>query len=256
MKKNKDLTISIVIPCYNETANIQKGVLDKIGNFINEKREIIEAIIVDDGSTDETPKIIKKQYLPKFKKFRYVRIPHQGKAGAVIKGIKEAKGNIVLFTDMDLATPIEESEKLITAIEKDWDIAIGSRDKKREGAPLIRKIMAIGFILIRNLLLNLGNIKDTQCGFKAFKKEVALNIIDKIKVFHPRNLKKTKGASVSAGFDLEFLFVAKLLGYKIKEIPVKWRHMETRNVNFFKDTIETLRDIAKIKYNQFINAYK
>ncbi len=253
--KQRLSSISLIIPCYNEAANLQKGVLDKVKNFVEEKDRIKEVIVVDDGSEDETPKIIKNQYLPKFKKLRYIRIKHQGKAGAVIKGIKEAKGKIVLFTDMDLATPIEESEKLIKAIDKDFDIAIGSRNSKREGAPLIRKIMALGFIFIRNLLLDLGNIKDTQCGFKAFKKEVALKILDSVKVFHPKNLKQTKGASVHAGFDLEFLFVARRLGFKIKEIPVKWRHVETRNVNFFKDSLETLRDILKIKLYQIKGEY-
>ncbi len=252
-KKDK---ISIIIPCYNEEANLQKGVLDKVGNFVKDKPEITEVIIVDDGSEDDTPKIIKNQYLPKFKKFKYVRIPHQGKAGAVITGIQKAKGNIVLFSDMDLATPIEESEKLIKAIKKGYEIAIGSRDKKREGAPIIRKIMALGFILIRNFLLNLGKIKDTQCGFKAFERKPALEIISRMKVFNPKQRRKTKGASVTAGFDLELLFVAKLLDYRIKEIPVKWRHVETRNVNFIKDTLETLRDIAKIKWYQVKGEYR
>ena len=249
-------SVSIIIPCYNEEANLQKGVLDKVGNFVEENPQIKEVIIVDDGSEDKTAQIIKSQYLPKFKKFKYVKIPHQGKASAVITGIQKAKSEFVLFTDMDLATPIEESKKLIQAIKEGWHIAIGSRDKKRKGAPITRKIMAIGFILIRNFLLNLGKIKDTQCGFKAFKRETALKIISHMKVFHPKTKRKTKGASVTAGFDLEFLFVAKLLGYKIKEIPVEWRHVETRNVNVFKDTIETLRDILKIKWYQIRNQYK
>lgn len=105
--------------------------------------------------------------------------------------------------------------------------------------------MAVGFIVIRNLILGLHGIRDTQCGFKLFKRNVALEVISKLRVFH--NPHHISGSSVSAGFDLEFLFLAQKLGYKIKEIPVTWRHVETKNVSFIKDTFETLRDIAKIK---------
>ena len=118
-----------------------------------------------------------------------------------------------MFSDIDLATPIEESEKLIEQIGK-YDIVIGSRNSERYGAPILRKIMAIGFIIIRDLLIGLKGIKDTQCGFKIFKRKAALNIIDRLKVFH--NKRVAEGSSVTAGFDLEFLFIALKLGYKIR----------------------------------------
>jgi len=113
--------------------------------------------------------------------------------------------------------------------------------------------MALGFIFLRNLLLNLKGIKDTQCGFKMFKKEAALKIINKLKIFNQQ--RKVKTSSVSAGFDLEFLFLAQKLGFKIKEIQVTWKHVETKNVSFLKDAIETLRDIIKIKYFQIKGYY-
>ncbi len=246
------MKISLIIPCYNEEANIQKGVLDKIGNFTLKDDRFLEVIISDDGSNDKTKKIIKEKYLPIFPKFKLLENPHQGKGYAIISGIKKSQGDYVMFSDMDLATPIEEAEKLIKETEK-YQIIIGSRNDLRQGAPLIRKIMAKGFIIIRNFLIGLKNIKDTQCGFKLFEKKAALKIIKSLKVFHQK--RKTKGSSVTAGFDLEFLFLASKYGFKIKEVPVLWRHVETKNVNFIKDTLETLKDILKIKYFDLTKKY-
>jgi dolichyl-phosphate beta-glucosyltransferase len=112
--------------------------------------------------------------------------------------------------------------------------------------------MAVGFIYIRNFLIGLKGINDTQCGFKLFEKEAALTIIKHLKVFN--NEKIISGSSVSAGFDLEFLYLASKY-YCVKEVPVTWRHVETKNVNFIKDSIETLFDIAKIKYNEITKKY-
>ncbi len=248
------MTISLIVPCYNEEANLQKGVLDKIGNFISSNPDLIELIIVDDGSTDQSTAIIQKHYLSQNRKFRLIKNRHQGKAFALITGIKKARADWVMFTDIDLATPIEEAGKLIQLADKTNQIIIGSRNSHRQGAPLLRKLMAVGFIIIRDLILNLNGIKDTQCGFKLFNRQTALKIINRLKVFH--QLRSASGSSVTAGFDLEFLFVAKKLGLNIIEVPVIWRHVETKNVNFFKDSIETIKDILKIKYFDLKGAYK
>ncbi|QQG44571.1 MAG: glycosyltransferase [Candidatus Roizmanbacteria bacterium] len=251
MKNNS--IVSLIVPCYNEEANIQKGVLDKIGNYTKNNNRFIEVIIVDDGSSDSSKKIIKERYLPQFPKFKLVENSHQGKAIAVITGIKESKGNYVMFSDIDLATPIEEVERLIKAVNEGYDIIIGSRTSTREGAPLSRKILTLGSIVVRSYAIGLRGIHDTQCGFKIFKKDVALKIISKLKVFRPNH--KVNGPSVSAGFDLEFLFLATKLNYKIKEVPVIWRHVETKNVNFIHDAIESLKDIAQIKYYHMTGKY-
>ena len=95
------------------------------------------------------------------------------------------------------------------------------------------------------MIIGLKGIKDTQCGFKLFEKQAALKIIEKLQVFHDKRI--AKGSSVSAGFDIEFIFLAQKLDYKIIEVPVIWKHVETKNVNFIRDTIETLKDIFKIK---------
>jgi dolichyl-phosphate beta-glucosyltransferase len=240
------MRISLIIPCYNEEANIQKGVLDKIGNYTAKDDRFLETIIVDDGSNDSSKTTIKNKYLKTFPKFKLIENSHQGKAFAVLTGIKQAKGDYVIFSDIDLATPIDEAEKLISKIKSNsGQIVIGSRNNSREGAPLMRKIMAKGFIIIRNIIIGFKDIKDTQCGFKLFERKAALNIIGKLQVFHDKRI--AKDSSVSAGFDIEFLFLGQKLGYKIIEVPVTWRHVETKNVNFIKDSLETLTDIIKIK---------
>ncbi len=247
------MNISLIIPCYNEETNLQKGVLDKIGNFTKDDNRFSEILIVDDGSTDQSKEIIKKKYLSRFSKFKLIENNHQGKAFAIITGIKKSLGKIVIFSDMDLATPIEEVEKLLTETTKGFQIVIGSRNATRKGAPIMRKVMAVGFIYIRDLFIGLRGIKDTQCGFKLFDRNAANTIIDRLRVFH--NRRKAKGSSVTAGFDLEFLFLANKLGYKIKEVPVVWKHVETKNVNFINDSLETLKDILLIKYYDLKKKY-
>lgn len=247
-------TISLIIPCFNEELNIQKGVLDKIGNYVHHVPAIKEVIISDDGSTDSTKKLIKKEYLTEYPLFRLLENEHKGKAQTLISAILAAKSDYVLFMDIDLATPIEEIEKMIVEMEKNTDIIIGSRNSTRKGAPFTRKIMAVGLIFIRNLIIGLNNIKDTQCGFKAFRTEAAKRIIRSLVVF--KNTQGVVGPSVSAGFDLEFLFLATKMGLSITEIPVVWKHVETKNVNFVTDTIETLQDILRIKYYEITHKYK
>ena len=248
------MLISLIIPCYNEEVNIQKGVLDKIGNYTATDVRFSEVIIVDDGSSDSSKTVIKNKYLKTFPKFRLVQNSHQGKAFAVLTGIKQAKGDYVIFTDIDLATPIDEVEKLIAKTKEGGQIIIGSRNNSREGAPILRKIMAKGFIVIRNVIIGLKGVRDTQCGFKLFEKKAALKIIDKLQVFHDKRI--AKDSSVSAGFDIEFLFLGQKLGYKIIEVPVIWRHVETKNVNFIRDSLETLIDIFKIKFLDLQGKYK
>jgi len=247
------MKISLIIPCYNETLNIQKGVLDKIGNYTKNNNNFSEVIIVDDGSNDGSKTIIKNKYLKIFPKFSLIENLHLGKAFAIITGIKASKGEFVMFSDIDLATPIEESQKLIDAAFKGYEIVIGSRSKSRDGAPFLRKILAFFAIVVRSFIIGIKGVKDTQCGFKLFKKEAAINIINRLIVFHKK--RKIEGSSVGAAFDMEFLFLGVKMRYKIKEIPVVWKHVETKNVNFVKDSIETMTDLLKIKYLDLTGKY-
>lgn len=248
-----NLKISLIVPCYNEEANIQKGVLDKIGNYTKSDKRFLEVLIVDDGSTDTSKKIIKEKYLSVFPKFRLMENKHLGKAFAIIRGVEEGKGNYIMFSDMDLATPIEESEKLIKEVLENYDIVIGSRSADRAGAPFTRKLMAYGMIFARHYFIGLKGVYDTQCGFKIFKTKAAKHIISNLRVFGKR--RKASGSSVSAGFDLEFLFLASKLGYSLKEIPVIWRHVETKNVTFVKSSIEGLKDIFAVKWYDILKKY-
>lgn len=253
LKKTENKTISLIIPCYNEETNIQKGVLDKFGNYTAGDSRFKEVILVDDGSTDSSQKIIQEKYVKHFPKFRLVQNRHLGKAYAIIRGIQEAKGAAVMFSDIDLATPIEEADKLIVQMDKGAQVVIGSRSGHREGAPFTRKVMALGMIFIRNYVIGLKGIHDTQCGFKLFDTIAAQDIISKLRVF--KKGKKAKGSSVSAGFDLEFLFLASKLGYNIKEVPVVWKHVETKNVTFVKSSLEGLKDIFLIKWYEILKKY-
>jgi glycosyltransferase involved in cell wall biosynthesis len=233
--------------------NIQKGVLDRVGNFTSKRAAFKEVIIVDDGSTDSSVSTIKKRYLTRFEKFRLVENNHQGKAIAVITGIQEATSEFVIFTDMDLATPLEETLKIIAEFERGNTIVIGSRAGRREGAPWSRQLQSKGYAMVRNALMGIKGIDDTQCGCKGFKRDHALAIVNKFHIFTKD--RQAKGPSVSAAFDLEFLFVARKLGYTICEVPVEWHHAETKRVSLWKDSIETIRDLLRMRLYEFQGKY-
>ena len=167
--------------------------------------------------------------------------------------MNHAKGSIILFTDLDQATPLNQIEKLLPFFKKGYHLVIGSRNERRRGAPLSRIAMAKGFMLIRNMILNLG-IRDTQCGFKAFQKEAADRIFPRLKVFSSR--RDAFGSTVTAGFDIELLYISKLMGYKVAEVPVEWHYQETRNVNPIKDSLESLLDLLRIRFMSLSGRYK
>ncbi|MFA7676281.1 MAG: glycosyltransferase, partial [Candidatus Shapirobacteria bacterium] len=212
-------SISIIIPCYNEENNLKNGVLDEVYSFLKTQEFNWEVIICNDESTDNSFKLV-KEFSSKHTGFRVLNLPHGGKPSAVWGGIKEAKYPLILFTDMDQSTPLKEINKLLPFFDKGFDIVIGSRGISREGNSLIRKIMARGFLFGRRLVL-LPKIIDTQCGFKAFKTDVAKKIFPNLQFFKDKSNKK--GWRVSA-FDVELLFMAQKWGYKIKEVEVDWKN--------------------------------
>jgi len=246
--------LSVVIPSYDEMANLQKGVLDKIEHFLSKKKYSYEVIIVDDGSTDGSIEFV-KNFSSDNPNFQVIENPHLGKAGSVTTGMLRSKGEYILFSDMDQATPIEEVDKLLSYFSKDYDIVIGSRKSQRKGAPWTRRLMARGMIFLRTLLVNIHGISDTQCGFKMFKRQAAQKLFDRINKMHT-NFKKVSGSSVSAGFDVELLYIAQKMGYKIKEVPVNWLYVETRRVNPIRDSIAGIVDIIKIKIKDSKGKYR
>lgn len=237
--------ISVVIPSYNEMVNLQKGVLDKVEHFLDKHHPSYEVVVSDDGSTDGSLEFVER-FVEENPKFRVIKNKHLGKAGAVTAGMLSAMGKLVLFSDMDQATPIEEMDKLIPFIGKDFDIVIGSRSSSRKGSPLVRRFISKSQVVLRKLTVGLTFIEDTQCGFKMFTKETSDRLFTQINKIH-EGFGDISGSNVSSGFDVELLFLANKLGYKIKEVPVDWLYVETRRVSPIKDSIEGVFDLLKIR---------
>jgi dolichyl-phosphate beta-glucosyltransferase len=244
--------LSVIIPAYNEEKNLKKGVLEEVWEYLRKQKYSWEVVVVDDGSTDKTVAIC-TEFAKTHTGFSVRKEPHRGKAGTVIAGMLGARSDIVLFTDMDQATPIAELEKVLPQFDQGYDIVIGSRSG-RKGANTIRKIMAYGFMTLRTIILRLP-FRDTQCGFKAFKKETIKPIFERIMVF---KTKSEKGSAVTAGFDLELLYIARKLGYKIAEVPVTWEEKGDRGnfgVNPIKDSLDGLRDLMRVRINASSGKY-
>lgn len=246
--------LSIVIPSYNEMANLQKGVLDKVEHFLGKQKYSYEVLIVDDGSKDGSIEFV-ESFVKENAKFKLIKNPHLGKAGAVTTGMLKAIGQYRLFTDMDQATPIEELNKLLPYLNKEFDIVIGSRNSHRKGAPLTRVIMAKGMIVMRTLIVGVKDIKDTQCGFKIFNEKSAEELFSKLQKFH-HGFKHISSSAVKAGFDVELLFLAEKLEYKIKEVSVTWLYVESRRVSPVMDSINAVSDLIRIRLNDFSGKYK
>lgn len=247
---NEKIFLSVVMPAFNEEYNLRTGVLDSVFDYLREQKYSWEILFVDDGSTDSTLRVA-EDFARKHKDFFVLREPHRGKGGTVIAGILKAKGEIVLFTDTDQATPIDQLEKMLPKFKDGYDVVIGSR-RGREGAPLVRKIMASGFSILRFLILRLP-FKDTQCGFKAFTNSSAREIFKRLKIFNAND--RNAEASVTAGFDLEILYVARKLEYKIAEVPVDWHHKEGTKVNPVTDSLEGLKELFMVRINALQNKY-
>ncbi|MGB9911249.1 MAG: glycosyltransferase [Microgenomates group bacterium] len=245
--------LSVVIPCYNEEKNLKRGVLDEVKNYLKKQKYDWEVIISDDGSTDGSLNFLEK-YCQKNPSFLLLKNPHGGKPFAVKAGIQKAKGKIVLFTDMDQSTPLKEIEKFFPFFEKNYDVVIGSRGLERKGFSILRKVASIVFRSFRQILL-LREIKDTQCGFKAFKNKVAKDLFSQLLIF--KNPTQVKGWRVGA-FDVELLFIAQKRGYKIAEVPVEWIDKDIavgKKRNFFKESKEMFKEILRVKFNDWRGFY-
>lgn len=250
--KNKELFLSVVIPAYNEEINLKRGVLESVNDYLSEKDFKWEVLILDDGSKDKTIELANK-FASKHKGFTVYKEPHRGKGGTVVAGMKLAKGKHVLFTDMDQSTPMDQFDKFIPKFKSGYNVVIGSRSG-RPGQSIVRKMMAYGFVVLRTLILRLP-FKDTQCGFKAFDKKSAEQIFSKMEIFGRNN--SATGGSVTAGFDLETLYIARKQNLKVAEVPVEWyEYGERKEVNPIKDSWEGFRDLIKVRLNAIQGKYK
>lgn len=246
--------LTVIIPCYNEEKNLKRGVLKEIETYLDKQDYPSEVIISDDGSTDASLKIVEKyaKYHPRFK---LLKNEHAGKPFAIKSGLMKAKGEIILFTDMDQSAPISEIEKLLPWLDKGFDLVIGSRGKERKRFPWYRKIISWGFRFLRRMIL-LRNIIDTQCGFKAFQRKAGRAIFRKMQIFKQEG--EVKGWRVGA-WDVEMLFVAEKLGYKIKEILVTWEDKDVaigKQRSFVRESKEMLLEILRVKINDWRGKYE
>lgn len=247
------IDVTIIIPCYNERQNLQRGVLSEVAKYLKSANFKSEVIISDDGSTDDSRELV-EEFIKKNPNFRLLKNSHGGKANAVWSGIQNAKGEIVLFSDMDQSTPIKEIEKILPFYQEGYSVVFGSRGKMRENFPILRQLTSWGFRTVRQIFL-LKGIIDTQCGFKSFKREVALEIFPLLDVI--RRPSSKKGWSVSA-FDVELLFLAKKRGYKLKEVTVSWKDRDIatdKGKNFVSESIDMLKQILRVKLNDLKGVY-
>ena len=236
--------LSIVIPAFNEHARIE-GTLKRVMACVQERGWDAEVLVVDDGSTDETVAIV-QHWMESHDRLHLVKNPgNRGKGYSVRNGLLQAAGDIVMFTDADLSSPMEEAERLMAAIDAGADVAIGSRwlDKQKQTVhqPLYRRFFGRCFNKVTRLVMGLP-FKDTQCGFKAFKREAAQTI------FRLQTIERW-------GFDPEILFIAQKLRYKIVEVPVTWGHDERSRISYLKDGMKMLEEMAEIRANSLRGRY-
>jgi dolichyl-phosphate beta-glucosyltransferase len=252
-----DYMISIVIPCYNEEANIKRGVLEEVLRFLEGRPYNWELIVADDASADNSLALV-EAFAAKHENVHLLKLPHGGKPHAILGGIKEAKGDIILFSDMDMSTPIDEFEKLLPWFGEGYDVVIGSRGLMREGFSPFRQFSSWAFRNIRRLFI-LPGIVDTQCGFKAFRATVAKEIFPQLSFFSSQ--RNVQGWVVSA-FDVELLFIAKKWGHRIKEVEVIWQDRdesttkEKMGAKFVSESLEMAREILTVIWNNIKGTYK
>jgi dolichyl-phosphate beta-glucosyltransferase len=240
----QSLTYSIVIPAYNESARIA-STLERIMAFASERRWNVEVIVVDDGSTDATSGIV-RDYAAKHPQLRQIENPgNRGKGYSVRNGMLHAQGDLLLFSDADLSSPITEAPKLFDAIGRGADIVIGSRwlkpDLQTQRQPPRRQFFGRIFNLLLRMVLGL-HFKDTQCGFKAFTRSAAAV------VFPLQNVERW-------GFDPELLYIAKHFGLRVVEVPVVWAHREGTHIHPLRDGLRMFRDVLRIRWNGFTGKY-
>ena len=236
-------SLSIIIPAYNEESRIVPTI-EKINEYMVSRALSYELIIVDDGSKDNTCEVVENMGLEIIKLLKNeVNI---GKGYSVKRGMMEASGEILLFTDADLSTPIEEYEKVESLLTERNDIVIGSRtlssSKIERAQPWYRQLMGKTFNKAV-CLFNIRGISDTQCGFKAFKRSAAKKIFQ---------IQKIKGFA----FDVEILFLAKKLGYTIAQVPVRWINHPDSKVTLIGSSTSMFFDLLRIRINSILGVYK
>jgi glycosyltransferase involved in cell wall biosynthesis len=235
---------SIVIPAYNEGARLG-ATLDRVLTHVARQAWDAEVIVVNDGSWDDTADLVRAREREN-RNLRLIENPgNHGKGYSVRNGMLNATGEVLLFTDADLSAPIEQANTLFSAIESGADVAVGSRwlepELQAQRQSLLRQFYGRSFNLVLRIILGL-KLKDTQCGFKAFRREAARTLF---------SLQTIEGW----GFDAELLFLAQRLGFRIKEVPVVWSHATGTTINPLRDGLHMIKEVLTIRRNALAGRY-
>ena len=237
-------TYSLIFPAFNEGERLAPT-LDKVLSYVSQRHWNAEIIVVDDGSTDRTADIV-REYTGRNSMVRLVQNPgNRGKGSSVRNGMINAQGDVVLFSDADLSSPISEAPKLFAAIENGADLAIGSRlldsaVQTQRQSP-VRQLFGRIYNLLLRVILGL-DYRDTQCGFKAFTRDAARLI------FSAQKIERW-------GFDPDVLFLAKLYRLRVAEVPVEWAHAEDSKINPVVDGVRMFRELLSIRWNGVSGKY-
>ena len=237
-------TYSIIIPAYNEAARIG-ATLENVLHYVAQQKWDAEVIVVNDGSRDNTVEIV-QAHMEKNSALWLLENPgNRGKGYSVRNGMMHAHGEVLLFSDADLSSPIEEAPKLLAAIAEGADIAIGSRwmqsELQTQRQPLYRQFFGRIFNLLLRLILGL-QFKDTQCGFKVFTRRAAQAI------FLQQKIERW-------GFDPELLYLAKKYGFKVVEVPVAWAHSTGTRISPLRDGTRMMIEMLRIRWNALTGKY-
>lgn len=252
----KELFLSVVIPSYNEERNLERGVLREVYDFLKTKKFSWEVIISDDGSSDNSLRIVKDQ-IKEFDHFKVLENPHGGKPSALNFGIEAAQGKYILFTDMDQSTPIRELDKLLPFVNEGKKVVIGSRGISRKNFPFYRRLGSIVFMQFRKSFV-LSDINDTQCGFKLFDRKLVAQAFPKLEFF--RHDQEAVGWKVTS-YDVELLHIIEKLGATIAEVRVIWKDADVSKTKgggisrYFRESKEMFMQILRVKLNDMKGMY-
>jgi dolichyl-phosphate beta-glucosyltransferase len=234
--------VSVVLPAYNEEARLPSG-LERVVAFLSAQEFESEVVVVDDGSRDRTPEIVRGQATSSSAKVTVRLVQHdlnRGKGAAIRTGMLVAVGEYIFFMDADLATPPEESLKLLGHLREGALVAIGSRiqpdgSDMRASQPAQRRMVGRAFTLMRKAMRVLPDIDDTQCPMKGFEREAARAIFQR---------QRLSGWI----FDAEVLHIARALGYEIVEVPVRWSHVDGSRLRVRPQQVwEVVRDLVRLR---------
>lgn len=238
--------LSVIVPAYNEADQIRSGKLDRLVISLQKLACRWELVVVDDGSSDCTAALV-EQLVSRNPHVSLLKEPHCGKGFALLVGMRTAHGDYILFTDLDQATPIKEIKRLLPWLDRGYDLVYGTRGLQRQRAPLSRKCVSWGFVILRRMLIGSFPSLDTQCGFKLFANKPLQDIVDHLHFYTFDNRHPINGHKVTPGFDVELLLVAQQRGYLVKPVSVDWSSDQCRGMNISTGAWQGLVDILHIR---------